>query len=35
VHIAELELVWGDQEDLQPVEPERRTRLARHSLENL
>jgi GTP-binding protein len=24
VHIADLELVWGDQEDLQPVDPNRR-----------
>ena len=24
VHIADVELVWGDQEDLQPVESNRR-----------
>jgi hypothetical protein len=24
VHIANIELVWGDQEDLQPVESNRR-----------
>jgi GTP-binding protein len=34
VHIAELELVWGDQEDLQPLQAGRRTRRARQSAEN-
>ena len=34
VHIAELELVWGDQEDLQPLQAGRRTRRARQGAEN-
>ena len=31
VHIADIELVWGDQEELQPLESNRRRKGSRHT----
>ena len=32
VHIAEVELVWGDQEELQPIESNRRGKGTRRTI---